>query len=61
MLDMSKEKVHPHVDSSKNDHRKSYNSCTVYSVIRENIRLSFIGYAKKSVGGFINRLKYYPK
>ena len=60
MLDMSKEKVHPHVDSS-NDHRENYNSCTVYSVIRENIRLSFIGYAKKSVGDFINRLKYYPR
>ena len=60
ILDMIKEKVYPHVDSC-NDHRDQYNSCTVYSVIRNNKRLSFIGYAKKSVGDFINRLKCYPK
>lgn len=60
ILNMKHEKIYPHVDSS-NDHRAHYNSCTVYSVIRNSTRLSFIGYAKKSVGDFISRLKCYTK
>ena len=53
-LNLLTEVVHPHLDTL-NDHREDYNSCTVYSIIRENIRLTFIGYAKKSAGDFVAR------
>ena len=53
-LNLTTEEVHPHLDTL-NDHREGYNSCTVYSIIRGDIRLSFIGYAKKSAGDFLRR------
>ena len=56
ILDLSSEVVHPHLDSF-NDYRTAYNCCTVYSVIRGDLRLTFIGYAKKSMGDFSKRLQ----
>ena len=54
ILNLDTDKVHPHLDSL-NDYRTNYNSCTVLSYIKNNMRLSIIAYAKKSAGDFIDR------